>query len=103
MEKLIGWVLWLLLLLLALSWLRGVRRYVSKGESVSYYTIIQTTFLWVILLTFLFASLNKLHILWVTPLAFFGTYVLLAIPVLGGAILSISKIFTTIMCTGVKK
>jgi len=102
----LGWIIWIIIFLLALSWTFGVRKYVSKGSGIPHATAVQLFFLWAIALVFRFFSFNKLHILWVAPLCFFASiYLTLArhVPIVTPVVLWFAGLCMEIALMGVKR
>jgi hypothetical protein len=101
----LGWIIWTIIFLLALSWTFGVRKYVSKGSAIPHVTVVQLFFLWAIALVFRFFSFNKLHILWVAPICFFTSiYLTLArrVPIVTPVVLWFAGLCMEIAVAGVK-
>lgn len=101
----IGWMAWAFSAYLALSFAYGCRKTV---RSKSFYyplllpTAVQTLFWWVIAIVFLFTPFNKLHILWLLPVLFFGAQFLVhsRILILTPVILFLTRIFMTLVLFG---
>ena len=100
--SIIGWVTWAFSAYLALSFAYGCRRTVRSGRSFQWATAVQTFFWWVIAVVFLFAPFNKLHILWLLPVLFFGAQFLVhsRIPILTPVILFLTRIFMALALFG---
>lgn len=102
MLPIIGWVAWTFSAYLALTWAYSCRRMVRSGQSFQWATAVQTFFCWVIAVVFLFSSLNKLHILWLLPVLFFGAQflVLAGVPILTPVVLFLTQIFMKLVLVG---
>ena len=68
----IGWILWAVLLIFTISLFYGTVKTFFLGTSVTYSTVLQTISFVVILLVFLLKpELNKINLIWISPLVFF--------------------------------
>jgi len=105
MWQIIGWIIWGLLVFFAISWAFGCRTYAKSGQGFQLATGVQTFYFWIIAFLFLVFEWNKLHILWVTPIAFFTANLLVhgGIPILSPLALFATRIFLSIILIGVKK
>jgi len=105
MWEIIGWIIWAMLAFFAASFAFGCRTYMKSGQSFQWATGIQTFFFWLIAILFLVFGWNKLHILWVTPVAFFAAQFLAigGIPILSPIALFATRAFLSIILIGVKK
>ena len=105
MWQMIGWISWGIIGFLALSFAWGCRSYVKAGHGFQQATGVQTFFWWFIFILFLIFGWNKLHILWIAPIAFFSAqYLALGnIPILSSAVLFLTKIFFHIILVGIDK
>ena len=103
--SIIGWIAWGAAAFMALSFANGCRSYTAAGQGFQWATGIQTFFWWVITVVFLVTSLNKLHIIWLLPVAFFlaGFIALGRIPILTPAVLLVTRLFLELIVVGVKK
>ncbi len=102
----LGWIIWTIIFLSALSYTFGVRNYVSKGLGIPHATAVQLFFLWAIVLVFRFFSFSKLHILWVAPVCFTASlYLTLAqrVPILTPVVLWFAGLCMEIVLVGVKR
>ena len=102
----LGWIIWTIIFLLALSWTFGVRNYVGKGLGIPHATAVQLFFLWAIVLVFRLLPLSKLHILWVAPVCFIASiYLTLArhVPILTPVVLWFAGLCMEIALVGVKR
>jgi len=68
MKETMGWIVWGILALFAVSWGIGCHNYIHRGIGLHRGTL-NTTILWSILALWciLFPEMNKLHILWLAP------------------------------------
>lgn len=105
MIKIIGWLIWSIIAFLAISFAFGCRTYAKTGEAFQWTTGVQTFFFWLIAILFLIFDWNKLHILWVTPVAFFGAQFLVigGVPILSPIVLFVTKLFLNIILIGIKQ
>jgi hypothetical protein len=104
--QVIGWILWVVVTYLAISFAVGCRKYAKIGQGFQWATGVQTFFLWSVVILFLiFDDWPKLHIIWVTPVLFFSAqYLSLGqIPILSPLILFLAKLFLNIILIGIKK
>ena len=101
----LGWFAWCFSSYMAISNFIGCRMYVNSGRSFTWATAIQTLFWWVIAIVFLFASINKLHILWLIPVSFFSAQFLSLsnIPIISPFVLFVTKLFMNLVLIGCKK
>jgi len=96
----VRWVLWCIVLWFALSFSYGCRRVIEQGKDFHRITAVQA-FLWcIIAIVFLFSDVEKLHILWLIPLVFFGTGIVVQIPVIGQLLSLMSGVFMTVILFG---
>ncbi|MDP3024504.1 MAG: hypothetical protein Q8O10_03115 [candidate division Zixibacteria bacterium] len=100
--SIIGWAAWVFCAYMALTVAYNCRRLVRNGQSFQWATAIQSFFFWIIAIVFIFAPLNKLHILWLLPICFFGTgyLVLVGVPILSPVILFFTQIFMILVLFG---
>ena len=68
--SIVGWVLYLLTVLFALSGLLSVSKAARTGGSITHMGLFQMGLAVVCALVFGFTDLNKLHLLWITPVGF---------------------------------
>lgn len=103
--EIIGWLAWALVAYVAVTFAYGCRVYAASGEGFQWATAIQTFFSWCIALAFLVGPWNKLHILWLGPLAYLAApYLVLArIPVLSPVVMFVTRSFMAVVLAGVKK
>jgi len=69
-------VLWAIVLYVAATWTYGVLVYMRRPAGVSYGSIFQAAFAWILAVLFFFTEWNKLHLLWLAPLAWIGSLLL---------------------------
>ncbi len=106
MLSILSWTIWAIVAFLALSWAYGLRVYTKKGQSVPIATAVQTFFLWVIAVVFLFSGYSKLHILWVAPICFVASfYLTLArrVPILTPMVMWFTGLFVEFVLLGLKR
>ena len=105
MWQIIGWVVWVILAFLAVSFAWGCRSYAKSGQAFQWATAVQTFFWWLIAILFLIFEWNKLHILWIAPIAFFSAQFLVlgSVPILSPIILFATRMFLGIILIGVEK
>ncbi len=103
--KAIGWIIWLIVAFLAVSWAYGMRTYAKAGQPFQRATAVQTFFLSVISLVFLLTDYSKLHILWVGPVCFLGAIFLAlsGIPILSPLVMLATRVFVEIVLVGVQR
>ncbi|MBU1932226.1 hypothetical protein KJ965_06065 [Patescibacteria group bacterium] len=102
--EIIGWIIWLLVAFLAVSFAFGTRQYAKVRAPSQNATAVQTFFWWVLAVAFLVSDWNKLHLFWAIPAAFFGGQMvgLGAIPLVSPLVLILTRIFIGIILIGVK-
>jgi hypothetical protein len=102
--QIIGWIVWCIIIFLAISWAYSVRIYVKSGKGVHWATATQTLFLWIISALFLIFNWNKLHILWVAPISFFLAQLLVigGVPILTPIVLFATRAFLKLILFGIK-
>lgn len=105
MWQIIGWAVWGMVAFFAISFASGCRSYAKSGQGFQWATGVQTFFLWLIAIIFLIFEWNKLHIIWIAPIAFFSAQFLVlgSIPILSPIILSATRMFLGIILIGIKK
>jgi len=103
-QIIVGWIVWIVLAFLAVSFVFSCRVYAKSGKAFQWATGVQTLFFWIIAILFIVFGWNKLHILWVTPVAFLSSQFLVlgGIPILSPIILFATKIFLSIVLVGIK-
>lgn len=103
MLKVVGWALWTIVALLAVSWTWGLRKYARVGAPFQMTTAVQTFFLWVIAITFLATSISKLHILWVGPVSLILAMLIIhvGIPGLSRLVVLMTRVFVGVVLFGV--
>jgi len=99
----IGWIVWVALAFFAFSLAFGCRTCAKAKEGFSWATAVQAFFFCVSAILFLIFGWNKLHILWVAPVAFFTAQflVLSRIPILSSLVLFATGAFLKIILIGV--
>ena len=100
----IGWILWTVVVYLALSFVYGTRKYIRAGVPMQEATIVQTFFWWVIAIVFILTGWNKLHVLWIVPIAFYlGQLIGISRfpPIIAPIVLVLSRVFASIVLIGV--
>ena len=102
--EIIGWILWLFVAFLAVTFAFGTRQYAKVGAPFQNATAVQTLFWWLLAVGFLVSDWNKLHLLWSIPVAFLASQMigLGAIPLLSPLVLIVTRIFVRIILIGVK-
>ena len=105
MWSVIGWIAWVGVVFLAVTFAYGCRKCAAAGQDFQWATGVQTFFWWVIAVVFLITPFNKLHIIWLVPLGFFlAQFVALAgIPILSPLILLVTRMFLALVLIGVKR
>ena len=76
MLNIIGWVIWSLVLVITASFIYGLIRSIQLKRPFSRAIVIQSILFLVVLFIFYLSDLSKLHLLWVTPVVFFGSGIL---------------------------
>ncbi len=72
MINIFGWMVWVVLLLITLSFSYGIIRSLLSKKSFTYAILVQAVIFGVVLFIFYFNPIwNKLHIIWLVPLTFF--------------------------------
>ena len=99
----VGWIIWGILVVIAVSWAYGCRTYAKYGLGFHHATGMQTFFLWVIAVLFLFCDWHKLHILWVGPASIFLAQFLVigGIPGLSQLCILATTLFLEIILMGI--
>jgi hypothetical protein len=105
MVSVLGWIVWGIEAFLALSWVHGLRTCTRHGQPVPLATAVQTFFLWVIAIAFLFVGYSKLHILWVVAVCFLMSFFLTpgGIPILSPIVIWFTGLFVEIALLGLKR
>jgi len=103
-STIIGWIAWSVVAFLALSFSYGCRKYASTGLGFQWATGVQTLFLWIIAILFLITPINKLHIIWLAPIAWLLSQriALSGIPILSPLVLLVTRIFLGVVLLGTK-
>lgn len=95
----LGWSAWCIITIVALGWVVGCRDYIRKGTANSL-TLMQAMFLCIVPVAFLLGGWNKLHILWVAPVAVTSVYLLACIPGLNRLLAFMTFVFAAIISGG---
>lgn len=106
MLDIFGWIVWGVIAIFALSWAYGLRVYTKKGQPVPVAMAVQTLFLWVVAIVFLFVGSSKLNILWIAPICFVASfYLTLArrVPVLTPLVKWFTGLFVEIVLLGLRR
>lgn len=105
MLQIIGWVIWILLVLLFFSLVLGCRNSAKSGKNFQWATGTQALFLFLIAILFLIFDWKKLHILWIAPSGFFLAQILIlgGIPILSPLLLFSTRMFLNLILLGIKK
>lgn len=74
--NIVGWVAWALDVFLAISFTRGCRMCVKRGQQFQWLTALQTTIFWIVAAVFLLLPVPKVHIVWILLLAYLHLIVL---------------------------
>jgi hypothetical protein len=100
----VGWLIWAAAAFFAFSLSFGCRRYAQAGQNFSWMTAVQAFFFCVIAILFLVFAWNKLHILWIAPLAFlFGQFLVLnRIPIVSALVMFATGLFLRVVLAGVR-
>jgi hypothetical protein len=106
MAVIMGWILWGIVVFLALAWAYGCRNVTASGQPPQWGTVVLTLFWWVIAVVFLVSGANKLHILWAAPVAFVLSFLVsppMGIPLLSPIVLGVAQAFMAVVTLGVKQ
>jgi len=97
----IEWLIWIVGLVLAVSWALGIRQRVSSGMGLTQQTVNQTMLFFVSLGVVLYLQITPLHLLWLFPVGWVLGMFSIAFPF---SLLSIlGKPFGHICCVGIDK
>lgn len=104
----IGWILWGLAILLAFSFSLNARSLIANGGKISStefgVALLEGFLFYIVAIIFYFSTLNKLHLIWVIPIIYFGSVSLLlpGIPFISPLLARISlKIFAPLVLIGI--
>jgi len=105
MGAIIGWISWVFVFYLAVTFAHSCRSWKRAGKSFMWPTAVFTFFVWVIAIVFLFSGFNKLHIIWITPVSFFLSTFLVTggVPIISPIVMMLTKIFLEIILLGAKE
>jgi len=106
MFYILGWAIWAITTLLAISWAFGIRTYAKQRKPFPITTAVQGFFLWLIAVVFLYASYSKLHILWIAPICFLASFFLTLarrVPIVTPVVLWFAGLFVEIVTLGIKR
>ncbi|MFA5027483.1 MAG: hypothetical protein WC713_06365, partial [Candidatus Methylomirabilota bacterium] len=94
MWSVLGWIVWGVVAFLAVTFACGCRRNTAAGQGFAWASGVMTLFWWLIAIVFLVTPLNKLHIIWLIPLGFFGAsfIAITGVPVLSPLILFFTRV-----------
>ena len=101
--NIVGWALYGLTVILALTFALGCRVYRSQGQGFQITTATQTLFLWVVAILFLIFDWSKFYLLWALPVSFLSVYILLGIPILSSLVILLVTLFMKIILIGTNK
>lgn len=97
----VGWFVFVVyVLLFNLGWIVNCRKEFARGKSVTHATLATTLLMTITTAIFLFSSLNKLHLFWITPLLIFSSpinMIIFQIPLIGMAYLWLVNLFGKII------
>ena len=106
--NIIGWILWGIAILLALSFSLNARSLIAKGGRISStefgVALLEGFLYFTVVMIFYFTTLNKLHLIWVIPIIYFGSVFLLlpGIPFISPILARISmKVFAPLVLIGI--
>jgi hypothetical protein len=105
MLTILGWTVWALVAIFAISWAHSLRGCAKQGRPVPTVVAVQTVFLWVIAVLFLFVHYSKLHMLWVVAISWLISFYLILgwrAPILSPLVLWFGGLFVKIALIGVK-
>jgi hypothetical protein len=102
MLPVIGWIAWAGVVYLALTFAYRCRKYAAAKQGFQWATGVQTFFWWLIGVVFLLTQLNKLHIIWLVPVGFFGAQFIAlgGIPVVSPLVLLATRAFLRLILIG---
>ena len=95
MWQTIGWIIWGILALLAVWGVFINRKQVKSGQDFNFSGGMVILFVWIIAVLFLVFGWNKLHILWVLPIALFSVpfFITEKIPAISSLTIFLTKVF----------
>ncbi|MBA3065318.1 hypothetical protein KJ633_02370 [bacterium] len=100
------WIIWTIALSVFIFSLYGARESAKRGISISFLVFLHTIFLLIIVIFFLFSSLNKFHLLWAIPACFISSMliglIVIPTPIIGDILRDVSLIFAYILLVGTK-
>lgn len=99
--EVLGWLLWVIGLVVGLSWSYGVRTYVRTGQGVQQQTVNQTTLILLAVIAVPLLGLSPFHLLWMLPAAFVAGMLSVAFPF--SLISLIGRPFGELCCIGLDK
>jgi hypothetical protein len=86
MAQIVGWIVWAGVVYLALTWAYGARKMLAEEGNFTKAAAVQTFFWWLLAVLFLFVPYSKLHLLWLVPVAFGLSLVVMLAKVSGGLV-----------------
>jgi hypothetical protein len=99
--KLLGWILWVVGLVLGLSFAYGVRTYVRTGQGVQQATVNQTMLILAAVVAVPLLGFSPFHLLWLLPVAFIVGMLSLIFPF--SLVSLVGRPFGRICCLGLDR
>lgn len=100
------WIIWIIALCFFISFLYGIRKDAKNNKPIHITLLLQTIFLLIVVILFLFSPWNKFNLLWVIPTCFISGwiigFIIMPMPIIGDILRDISLIFAYIFLVGTK-
>ena len=102
----VQWIIWAIALLVFVSLLYGVRKDAKSNRPIHITLLLQTIFLLIVVILFLFFPWTKFHLLWIIPACLISGwiigFIIIPIPIIGDILRNISLIFAYVFLVGTK-
>ena len=100
--KVAGWITWGIVTALALYFIFCIRMSFVMGHPFTIAITVETFLLFISSILFLIFKWNKLHLLWILPVIFLGTNLILTIPIISHILIFLTNIFMKIILIGTR-
>lgn len=100
------WIIWIIALLVFISFLYSVRKDAKSNRPIHITLLLQTIFLLIVVILFVFSPWSKFHLLWVIPTCLISGwiigFIIIPIPIIGDMLRNVSLIFAYVFLAGTK-
>jgi len=105
-EIVLEWLVWFIAFFIFISFVSNMRKEAKNSMPIHENIILQTILFLICLIIFLFNHWNKFHLLWLFPLCFVSSFIiifiLMRIPIISSLIRISIKLFASIFLFGIE-